>query len=92
MKQMNCIENIKVDISGCLKPCSGLIVTSFTKTQEKRNMDNWLTVLDDYQVYKKVTVVPFGETGKYYIKLIICFPYYSLFIYRIFMGKQTEIG
>ena len=55
-------------------------------------MDNWLTVLDDYQVYKKVTVVPFGETGKYYIKLIICFPYYSLFVYRIFMGKQTEIG
>ena len=69
MKQMNCIENIKVDTSDCLKPCSGLIVTSFTKTQENRNMDNWLTVLDDYQVYKKVTVVPFGETGKYYIKI-----------------------
>ena len=67
---MNCIDNIKVDISGCRKPCSGLIVTSFTKTQENRNMDRWLTVLDDYKVYKKETPIPmpFGtitKQGKY---------------------------
>ena len=62
---MNCIDNIKVDTSDCLKPCSGLIVTSFTKTQENRNMDNWLTVLDDYKVYKKVTTFPSGQMGKY---------------------------
>ena len=61
-EQMDCINSITVDTSGCLKPCSGLIVTSFTKTQEDRKMDNWLTVLQDYKIYKKDTPIP-SEKG-----------------------------
>ena len=57
-EQMDCVHNITVDTTDCLKPCSGLIVTSFTKTRENRNFDNWLTVLDDYRFYKKVTTFP----------------------------------
>ena len=64
-EQMDCINNISsVDTSGCLKPCSGLIVTSFTKTQEGRIMDNWLNVLEDYYIFKKVTPFPAEILGK----------------------------
>ena len=26
-------------------------------------MDNWLTVLNDYKVYKKITPIPYGPNG-----------------------------
>ena len=67
---MDCINNISsVDTSGCIKPCSGLIVTSFIKTQEDRKIDNWLTVLEDYKAYKKITPFPIDEQGKTSLRL-----------------------
>ena len=67
---MDCINNIRsVDTSECIKPCSGLIVTSFIKTQEDRKIDNWLTVLEDYKAYKKITPFPIDEQGKTSLRL-----------------------
>ena len=67
---MDCINNISnVNTSECIKPCSGLIVTSFIKTQEDRKIDNWLTVLEDYKAYKKITPFPIDEQGKTSLRL-----------------------
>ena len=67
---MDCINNISsVDTSECIKPCTGLIVTSFIKTQEDRKIDNWLTVLEDYKAYKKITPFPIDEQGKTSLRL-----------------------
>ena len=68
---MDCIINniSSVDTSGCMKPCSGLIVTSFIKTQKDRKIDNWMNVLEDYKAYKKITPFPIDEQGKTSLRL-----------------------
>ena len=56
-----------VNTSSCVKPCSGLIVTGFTKYEvTKDNLEAIKMVLssvfDDYNRYKKVGNVPdFGK-------------------------------
>ena len=49
---MECVNNIKVDTSGCLKPCSGLIVTSVIKSDKNRNLEELLPYVDDYVNYE----------------------------------------
>ena len=61
---MECVNNIKVDTSGCLKPCSGLIVTSVIKSDKNRNLEELLPYVDDYVNYKKITKYPVGFDGK----------------------------
>ena len=53
-EQMECVNNIKVDTSGCLKPCSGLIVTSVIKSDKNRNLEELLPYVNDYVNYKKI--------------------------------------
>ena len=61
---MVCVNNIEVDTSSCLKPCSGLIVTSVIKSDKNRNLEKLLPYVDEYINYKKITKYPVGFDGK----------------------------
>ena len=63
---MECVKNVSVsiDTSGCLKACSGFIITSLWESEEKEKWETFLTTLDEYNNYKKVTPYPEGQIGK----------------------------
>ena len=60
LEEMECVEKIHVDTSGCLKPCSGLIVTTFTRSEQKGNLENVFPIHGDYDSYKGNTDYPSG--------------------------------
>ena len=72
MEELDCVNKITVETSRCLKPCSGLLVSSFLKADvSEGDMDNLLPILDHYDNYKKITDYPSGESGKYYSSAIL---------------------
>ena len=48
---------------GCMKPCTGFIVTSFSKTEEEKNLDDLFALLTEYDSYKKITQYPSAFKG-----------------------------
>ena len=62
-QELECTNNVKVDTSSCLKPCSGLIVTSFYKSQLKKELATLFPIFGDYNLYKKVTTHPSVANG-----------------------------
>ena len=56
--------NVKIDTSSCLKPCSGLIITSFAKSAKHIDLHTWSPFMDEYNNYKKITRYPSGYNGK----------------------------
>ena len=50
-EQLNCVIKTKVDTSGCLKPCSGLIITTFSKSERDKKWDNVMSIFKDYDKY-----------------------------------------
>ena len=64
--QLECVNNINVGTNGCLKPCSGLYVTGYTKSAVRNNLEDVLPMYEEYNQYKKATQVPSGyNAGKY---------------------------
>ena len=65
-----CVKDIKLDIPNhdCMPPCSGLIVTGFTKSEKIKDLDKLFPVFDAYNNYKIVTEHPSGYKG---IKLLL---------------------
>ena len=64
-KDLECVERINTETSNCLKPCSGLIVSSLSKTELKHNIDDLLQFTRSYNNYKVVTPNPYyGNNGK----------------------------
>ena len=61
-KQLDCVESLKIDTSNCLKPCSGLLVTSFSKSDVHVHSKslNLLPINKKYNDYKKLTQNPPG--------------------------------
>ena len=59
------MKKLDVNSSSCLKPCSGLIVTSFSKTAAPNGLENLAPLLKDYDKYKKITEYPRGQSGNY---------------------------
>ena len=53
-----------------MKPCSGLIVTSFSKSELKKNLEDVLPVFGAYNRYKKITSNPLGYPGKLFVSII----------------------
>ena len=39
LENFRCVENVKVDDSNCLPSCTGLIVTSLSKTQQSKDWE-----------------------------------------------------
>ena len=77
-KKIQCINNITIDISKCLKPCSGFIVTSLSKAEMPANEDDLLYIYGPYNDYKKITQYPSGFSGKYLYHYMILHVVFSL--------------
>ena len=63
---MKCLNTLQVDTSDCLKPCSGLIVTSFSKSIQSfsgSTEDPLSVIKQDYDQYKESTQFPTGKPG-----------------------------
>ena len=93
-RDMECVNNIFVDTSNCLNPCSGLIVTTFTQSKEDRKLEELFPVFEDYNKYKIITSNPFGLLGKIIHELYIEFNYIEYeqllsfpIIFKIISGK-----
>ena len=64
-KDLECVDGISLNDVSCLKPCSGLIVSSLSKTELKQNVEELLYFAEDYNTYKTITPSPyFGSNGK----------------------------
>ena len=63
-QELDCVNNVKVDTSSCLKPCSGLIVTSFAKSKSENDLETSFPIFGDYNTYKIVTSYPSVANGK----------------------------
>ena len=64
-EELECLNKTRVDTSRCLKPCSGLIITTLAKSEHK---SNWLdffptTIVNHYSKYKRETGYPSGKEG-----------------------------
>ena len=81
---MKCVNNIEVDTSSCLKPCSGLIVTSVIKSDKNRNLEKLLPYVDEYINYKKITKYPVGFDGK------MIYENLHLLILKIFLAFEWK--
>ena len=70
---MKCLNTLQVDNSECLEPCTGLIVTSFSKSRSSyESMEDPLTSLkEDYEKYKYVTQIPTGKPGLFHYLTIV---------------------
>ena len=64
LKELDCVNKVKVDTAGCLKPCSGLLVTSFFKSEQNKKIEDLFPIFNAYNTYKMVTKYPTGF-GKY---------------------------
>ena len=62
------MEDVKVDSTSCLPPCSGFFVTSFSKFQPERAIDDVFPEAEAYNKYKKITQSPSGFSGKDILK------------------------
>ena len=60
---IHCANNVTVDSSNCLKPCTGLIVTSYSKSNEEMDLEKLFPFLKAYDKYKKLTPFPSGYYG-----------------------------
>ena len=58
------MNQLQVDTSSCLKPCSGLIVTSFAKSEQHKDLDTLFPIIGEYNLFKKVTEYPSGANGR----------------------------
>ena len=60
-----CMKSIKVNASGCLHPCSGLILSSFTKSVESKNLESLISrEIIAYRNYTKWFRFPSGIKGE----------------------------
>ena len=72
-QELDCVKNMKVDTSSCLKPCSGLVVTSFAKSELKKDLETLFPISGEYNIFKRVTTYPSKANG-------IIMPYVILLI------------
>ena len=75
---------VKEGNSDCMKPCSGLVITSFTESKLNKNLDNMPSTISDYESYKKVTEFPAGYYGNehsFWVPLLI------VWLFQIINGK-----
>ena len=67
-----CVKKVQNYSYNCLEPCSGLILTSFIKTDPKENLDSLFSnEIAAYNDYSKWLQFPSGIKGNMYTVLII---------------------
>ena len=63
-KIVECVDKIPVDTSSCIKPCSGLIVTSLFKSEKSKDLELLYPRLwRPYNNFKKNSTYPPGLIG-----------------------------
>ena len=65
-EDLKCVKSVKVENYNCQKSCSGLFVTSFSKSEQKRTLVDQVDLLPlfaSYKKYKKITTSPPGYKG-----------------------------
>ena len=63
-QKLDCVDKISVDTSSCMKPCSGLIVTSFTKSEKSKNVELYYPkIWRQYNNFKTISSYPPGLIG-----------------------------
>ena len=69
LEQLECLNKTRVDTSHCIKSCSGLIITTLAKSEQKINWMDFFpkTIVNDYSKYKRDTGYPSGKEGMYKI-------------------------
>ena len=65
------MEKVEVDTTGCLEPCSGLLITSFAKSDQEENIEDLIPIFKDYDRYKNISQYPSGINGDSKIKCIL---------------------
>ena len=64
-QKLECVNTVPVDTSSCMKPCSGLIVTSFDKSEKDKNIEIlYPQMWRQYNNFKTIPEYPPGFTGK----------------------------
>ena len=62
---VKCVDKIPFETSSCIKPCSGLIVTSFSKSVEYKDLELlYPKILTQYNKYKIISIYPPGLIGR----------------------------
>ena len=62
--QLNCTKKIEVEFSKCLPPCSGLVVSSFSKSESNKNLEDLVyNEIVSYEKYTKWSQFPGGLEG-----------------------------
>ena len=63
-QKLDCVDKISVDTSSCMKPCSGLIVTSFAKSEKYKDLKLlYSNIMTQYDSFKTITSYPPGLIG-----------------------------
>ena len=60
---MKCVKSVMIDSFSCLKPCSGLIITTLAKSEQIKDWEQFFPIFEDYDKFKKLTPYPDGEKG-----------------------------
>ena len=67
-EDVDCTKKINIDSNEtqkCVKPCSGLMLATFTKSHEVPNLKHLIPVeINAYNKYKTITPYPRGFNGK----------------------------
>ena len=62
--QQNCAKNVEFKFANCLPPCSGLVVSSFSKTETNKKLDDLIyNEVISYNNYTKWSEFPEGLKG-----------------------------
>ena len=62
--KLDCVDKIPVDTSSCMKPCSGLIITSFAKSHEYKDLELlYPKIIGQYSIFKRISAHPPGLNG-----------------------------
>ena len=63
-QQLQCVENVKANVSMCIKSCNGMMITGFTKSElNKYPEENIQKTLIAYEHYKSSFQFPSGIKG-----------------------------
>ena len=63
MQQMECVQSVEIDFSKCVKPCSGIVIASFTKSRNINLQDLMSKALSDYNNFTNWRGLPHELKG-----------------------------
>ena len=63
-QQMECVQSVEKDFSKCVKPCSGMVIASFTKSRNINLQDLMSKALSDYNNFTNWRGLPHELKGK----------------------------